>query len=206
MQPPPRLFHYSLDWRFLLPSADVQNVFLLMEKNEELTEALGQVGIQPAQCLSFPELRQAKSENVPMLVLPFGLATGWVSPRDKDQLELYASLRGFLAPEGYILVGFNNLWNVPASTRTSYYASTPRRVTAQLTQAGFHSIVLFGAMRNLAIPEYIFQLEARTIQFALQNRFRRKPAALRAMGALAGTIGLARISNFLPCYYAVARA
>ena len=61
-------------------------------------------------------------------------------------------------------------------------------------------------MPNLQIPEYLFDLDPRVIDFALRNRFRRKPAVLQALRLLAGTIGWKRISNFLPCYFAVAAA
>jgi hypothetical protein len=79
-------------------------------------------------------------------------------------------------------------------------------VETELNQAGYSSIQLFGAMPDLRIPEYIFDLDPRTILFALQNRFRRKPAVLRALRLLAWTAGPARLSNLLPCYFAVATA
>jgi hypothetical protein len=61
-------------------------------------------------------------------------------------------------------------------------------------------------MTNLHIPEYVFDLDPRVIDFALRNRFRRKPAVLQALRLFARTVGLKSISNFLPCYFAVAAA
>ncbi|HEY3473220.1 MAG TPA: hypothetical protein VGK56_01345, partial [Anaerolineales bacterium] len=107
---------------------------------------------------------------------------------------------------GNLLVGFNHPWNRRASLAGQYHSVTPHRVADQLKQAGYSSIKLFGAMPNLQIPEYIFDMDPRTIHFALQNRFRRKPAVLRGLRLLAGTIGLARLSNLLPCYFVVAAA
>ena len=204
MQPSPRVFHYSLDWRFLLPTTNVQNIGLLFEDDPDFSETLGQVGIQASQRLSLPDLKQKKRNEMHSFVMPFGLPAGWVSPKEKEQVEFYASLRHLLTSEGYLLVGFNNIWNFDARSNPKYYSSTPRRMTAQLKQAGFHSIEISGVMRDLAIPEYIFALESRSLQFALQNRFRRKPRILSALRVLTKTVGVARLANFLPCYFALA--
>jgi hypothetical protein len=45
----PRVFHYSLDWRFLLPIADAKNIYLLLEENEDFSQTLRQVGIDISQ-------------------------------------------------------------------------------------------------------------------------------------------------------------
>ena len=68
------------------------------------------------------------------------------------------------------------------------------------------SVKMYGAMPDLRIPEYIFDLDPRALDFAARNRFRRKPAVLQGLRVLAATIGLQRITNFLPCYFAVATA
>ena len=204
MQPSPRVFHYSLDWRFLLPTTDLRNIGLLLEDDQDFRETLGQVGIQAAQQLSLSELKHKNRNEMQSFVMPFGLPTGWVGPKQEDQVEFYASLHRSLALEGYLLVGFNNAWNLPTGSRAKYYSSTPRRMSAQLRQAGFQAVEVFGVMQDLAIPEYIFNLESRSLQFALQNRFRRKPRILRVLRVLAKTIGVARLANFLPCYFALA--
>jgi hypothetical protein len=79
-------------------------------------------------------------------------------------------------------------------------------MTDELRQAGFRSARIYGAMPSLEIPEYIFDIDPRAIHFALRNRFRRKPTVLHALRLLSGAIGWKRISNFLPCYFAVAAA
>jgi hypothetical protein len=206
MELQPRIFHYSLDWRFLLPIADVKKICLVVEEGEDFRQTLEHVGIYTSQQLSLADLRQRKSNDAQSFVMPFGLPVDWVSREDEDQVAFYFSVRRLIASGGYLLVGFNNVWNLRANPQAKYYACTPRRIAAQLKQAGFQSIKIFGAMPNLAIPEYIFDLDPQTIQFALRNRFRRKPAVLRALHVLAGTIGLKRISNFLPCYFTVATA
>jgi hypothetical protein len=138
------------------------------------------------------------------MVLPFGIAVDWVPARHEDQVEFYGSLRRLIPSGGCLLVGFNSVWNLRANLQKKYYPSTPRRIVDQLMQAGFTSIAMFGAMPNLAVPEYVFGVDPRTTWFALQNRFRRKPAVLRALGLLSMALSAKRISNFLPCYFAVA--
>lgn len=202
---PPRVFRYSLDWRFLLPLTDTKKICLLLEDQPEFSQALAQVGIDASQQLSFSDFKNRDRTNFPFLVMPFGLPVGWVDARSADRVEFYSVLRRFIESGGYLLVGFNNRlsWRV---RETTYYSSTPRRAMKELIQAGFKAVEIFGAMPNLQIPEYIFELEPQTMRFALQNRFRRKPAVLRALRVLDGIIGWKRISHFLPCYFAVATA
>jgi hypothetical protein len=205
MESPPRVFHYSLDWRFLLPTADAKKLCLLLEENEEFSHALDPVGLRGTQQVSFLDLKDDRIQRFDSLAMPFGLSTGWAGKGHAAQVEFYVSIRRLLSSGGYFLVGFNNTWNLRASS-PEYYSSTPHRMAEQLKEAGFQSVKLFGAMPNLNIPEYIFETDSRTIQFALQNRFRRKPVVVRALRALSGTIGMHTLSNFLPCYFAVAAA
>lgn len=200
----PRVFHYSLDWRFLLPIADAKNIYLLLEENEDFSQTLAQVGIDISQHVAFSDLRQNKSNEIQSFVIPFGLPSGRVSSKRDDQIQFYSSVRRLIAPGGHLLVGFNNVWNMRANS--PYHGCTPRRMRDQLQQAGFPSIQIFGVMPNLAIPAYIFDLESQPAEFALQNRFRRKPTVLRVLGVLLRTLGWKRLSNFLPCYFAVATA
>jgi hypothetical protein len=204
MQLSPRVFRYSLDWRFLLPMGKAEAVYFLLAEDEEFSQALKQVGMNGTQRLSLSDLGQTKAKEIQSLVIPFGLPTSWVNAKHEDQVEFYSSAQRLISSGGYLLVGFNNIWNVRGSSQIKYYASTPRRVAAQLKQAGFSYVKMFGAMPNLAIPEYIFDLDSRAIQFALHNRFRRKPAVFHALNSLAETVGFARLSNFLPCYFVVA--
>lgn len=206
MGPQPRPFHHSLDWRFLLPLADSQNICLLLQENERFSQTLEQVGMHPSQQLSVADLRQKKSGDVQCFVMPFGLPSGWVSNNNEEQVEFYGSMRRSMVSGGYALIGFDNVWNVRRGGASGYDPSTPQRVRAQLKQAGFHSIQIFGAMPNLAIPEYIFDLDERAIRFALQSRFRRKASVLRVLRTLSGSIGWTRLSNFLPCYFVRAMA
>jgi hypothetical protein len=204
MDAQPPLFHHSLDWRFLLPLTDPKKIVILLEEDQDFSQALEQVGIGDSQQLSFSELKQNANTDAHSIVLPFGIPLKWVTAKPEDQVEFYSSVRRLISSEGCLLVGFNNIWNLRANSQKKYYPATPQRFVTQLKQAGFRSVTLFGAMPNLAIPEYIFELESRTIQFALQNRFRRKPAILRALRVLSVALGSRRISNFLPCYFAVA--
>src|SRR5215211_2664516 len=204
MEPQPRHFQYSLDWRFLLPLTDTKQIGLLLEDEQDFNQTLEQVGIHMSQLLSFADFKHNTNNNLHSFVMPFGVPIGWANAKQEDQVEFYDSLRRLISSGGYLLVGFNNVWNLRAKSQEKYYPSTPRRIVHQLKQAGFPSVKMFGAMPNLAIPEYIFDLDSRAIQFALKNRFRRKVAVLRVLGALSGTIGLERLSNFLPCYFAVA--
>ena len=202
----PRVFHYSLDWRFLLPAADPARVYVLFEPDAEFGQTLVHAGIPLPNHLSVPEFTRGKVRQGQSLVIPFGLSARWVGASPEEQIEFYASARRWIASGGYLLVGFNHPWNRRARSGNLYYSSAPRRVEDQLKKAGYSSIKLFGAMHNLRIPEYIFDLEPRTIQFALQNRFRRKPAVLRVLRLLAATIGLSPLSDLLPCYFVAASA
>lgn len=204
--PPPRVFNYSLDWRFLLPLADPKNVCLLFEKDADFSQTLEQVGLHVSQKLSISDLRDLKTNRFHSLVMPFGLPVSWAGRSYEDRVEFYFSTRRFIEPGGYLLVGFYNALSLRAKPTTNYRSSTPHRIAHELRQAGFQSVNLFGAMPDLQIPEYIFHLDPRAIQFALQTRFRRKPAILYVLRAIAGTIGWKRMSNFLPCYFAVGTA
>lgn len=200
----PPLFHYSLDWRFLLPTANSPNLYLLREEDRDFVRALAQVGIRDSQLISLSELRQKTNGEIRAFVMPFGLPTAWASEKSHDQVEFYISVRRSLVPGGCLLVGFNNTWKIGVRPPARYLASTPRRITAQLRQAGFSSISILGAMPDLAIPEYIFSLDSRTIWFALQNRFRRKRGWLGILRVLIRTLGWTNVFNLMPCYFALA--
>jgi hypothetical protein len=43
--PPPRVFNYSLDWRFLLPMGDPKNLYLVFEEDIDFRQTLERVGI-----------------------------------------------------------------------------------------------------------------------------------------------------------------
>lgn len=203
---PLRVFKYSLDWRFLLPIADLSKARLLFEENKDFSQALEYVGIQASQRFSLSDVRNRKQEMIPFLVMPFGVPVGWVGSRSADRVEFYVSVRSFLEPGGTLLVGFNNSLDWRARLGAKYHSSAPQRVRKELIQSGFKSVQIFGAMPDLQIPEYIFEVDPRTMRFALQNRFRRKPAILKTLHVLSGIIGWKRLSHFLPCYFAVAVA
>ena len=202
----PRVFQHSLDWRFLLPMVAVKKICLLTEEGVEFSQTLEQVGIHTSQQLSFSDLKQNGTNKIQFFVMPFGVGAGWVGAKHEDQVEFYGFVRRLISSGGCLLIGFDNFWWMPARSKAKYYSSTPGRMAGQLRQAGFQSIKIFGAMPNLAVPEYIFDLDSRTIQFSLRNRFRRKPALLHVLRVLEGTIGWKRLSNFLPCYFVVATA
>lgn len=194
----PQAFRYSLDWRFLLGSGAEKNAYVFFEPDADFSQALDQVGVQRTQQLTFSEFRERKISNILLLVIPFGLSKG-IEP-----VEFFSASRRQMAAGGTLLIGFNNALYFRGSAPSKYFSSTPRRIAYQLKQAGFSSSKMFGAMKNLSIPEYIFDLESRAVYFALRYRFRRKPVLLAALRTLAGSIGLTRLSNFLPCYFAIA--
>ena len=202
----PQVFNYSLDWRFLLPRAEPEKTCLLFEENADFSQTLEQVGLRVSKQLSFSELREHRHDTFQLLVMPFGLPAGWAGAGGEARVQFYFSLGRVIDSGGHLLVGFNNVLNLRHDPQTNYQASTPRRMAVELGQAGFKSVKIYGAMPTLQIPEYIFDLDRRAIAFALHNRFRRKPALLRLLRLLAGRVGWKRISNFLPCYFAVAAA
>lgn len=205
-QSKPRFFSYSLDWRFLLPIADTGKIRVVVEDDADLSQTLEQVGITISNQLSFSNFKHDERNNTQSFVLPFGLPVRWVNARQEEQIELYRSIRNMICPGGYFLLGFENSWNSRSNSQSRFHPSTPRRVADQLDQAGFKATQIFGAMPDVCIPEYIFELNDQAMYFALKHRFRRKPVLLNMLRMLARTVGLARISNFLPCYFAVATA
>lgn len=195
--PEPRVFRYSLDWRFLLPVADPAQIRVVFEDEPGFCEALDRVGIPFAS--SSREEERGKPHS---LVFPFGLPVRWAGARSEHQIEFYRSVRQRIAPGGHFLLGFRNSRLSHSDSR--YHASTPPRVTDRLSRAGFHSIKIFGAMPDLLVPEYIFELNPQAMSFALQHRFRRKPVLLNMLHVLKWAAGWDTISNFLPCYFVLA--
>jgi hypothetical protein len=202
----PRVFQHSLDWRFLLPARDARTVYVLFEPDAEFSQSLAHVGVPASNQLSLSDFQQGKARDAQSLVFPFGLPVGRVGARPEEQISFYAFARSLLPSGSHLLIGFNHPWHRQARLARDYRSALPNQVANQLRQAGYTSIKLFGAMPDLRIPEYIFDLHPQTVYFALQNRFRRKPAVLRALRLLAATAGPARLSNLLPCYFAVAAA
>lgn len=207
VQPPPlRVFHDSLDWRFLLPISDPVKIHVAFDGDVDFGKALDRIEIPASNRFSLSAVQQAEEGSVCSFALPFGLPAHWVSARWEEQIDFYRSIRRLICPSGYFLLGFANAWNSGSTAQPQYHASTPRRVRSQLSQAGFQSIKIFGAISDLRVPEYIFELNDRATYFALHHRFQRKPILLNGFRILARTIGLAHISKFLPCYFVVATA
>jgi hypothetical protein len=150
------------------------------------------------------DVEQKEKIDSASFVLPFGLPVRWIGKEQTDQVEFFRSMRTLVGDNGNLLVGFNNSWNYRSSPQTKYHASTPPRVVSQLQKAGFKSIIVFGVISNLRIPEYIFDLNDRSMNFALGHRFKRKPVLLNLLQLLSHTIGLTGISYFLPCYFVIA--
>src|SRR6476661_1489369 len=174
----PRVFNYSLDWRFLLPLSNPDKVFVLFEENSDFCQTLEHVGIPISNQLSFLDIKQKEKNEVNSLVLPFGVPVHWVSGEETDQVEFFRSMRKLISRHGNLLVGFNNSRAYRSRTQTQYYSSTLQRMTSQVQKAGFKAVKVFGVIPNLNIPEYIFDLTARPLSFALQHRFKRKPVIL----------------------------
>ena len=202
-QPP--VFNYSLDWRFLLPMSDSADI-LVLDGDNDFAETLERVGIPAPSMTFFLDPGPGEGNIFQSMVVPFGLPMRLVGPRQVDQIEFFRSARRLIRSNGNLLVGFENSWNPRSSLRSRYHPSMPRRLTSQLHRAGFNSIKIFGAIPNLAIPEYIFDLQSQALYYALHHRFRRKRVMSMILQLLSNTIGLAGISNFMPCYFAVARA
>jgi len=197
----PRVFNYSLDWRFLLPLSNPDKVFVLFEENSDFCQTLEHVGIPVSNQLSFLDIQQKEKNQVNSLVLPFGIPVHWVSGEGTDQVEFFRSMRKLISEHGNLLVGFNNSRGYHSRTQTQYYSSTLQRMTSQLQKAGFKAVKVFGVIPDLNIPEYIFDLTSGPLHFALQHRFKRKPLILNLLQLLSSTAGIMRISDFLPGYF-----
>src|SRR6266498_1393530 len=109
--PQPRVFNYSLDWRFLLPIVDAGKIRVVLEDDADFTQTLEQVGISVSDQSSFSDVKQNGRDSTQSLVLPFGLPLRWVGTQREDQIEFYRSIRHFICTDGYFLIGFENSWN-----------------------------------------------------------------------------------------------
>ena len=200
----PRVFNYSLDWRFLLPLSNADKIFVFLEDDSDFGQTLEQIGIPVSNQLSFLNIEQKEKKDSASFVLPFGLPVRWVGREQADQIEFFRSMRKLMDDNGNLLVGFDNSWNDRSNSQTRYHSSTPRRLVSQLQKAGFKTIKVFGVISNLSIPDYIFDLNTQPVHFALQHRLKKKPILLNLLQLLSHTIGLSSVSGFLPCYFAVA--
>jgi len=200
----PRVFRYSLDWRFLLPLSDPNKTFVFFEDDPDFGQTLEQVGIPLSNQLSLLDIEGKEKSNTACVVFPFGLPVRWVGQEPADQIEFFRSMRMLIGDSGNLLVGFNNVWNSSSNPRTKYHYSSSRRMTSQLRKADFKIIKVFGVIPTLSIPEYIFDLNNQTIYFALQHRFKRKPVLHYLLQLLSRTIGPTLVSDILPCYFVVA--
>lgn len=184
---------------------DPKDVCILFEQDIDFSQTLEHIGIGASQQLSIAGLHTRKHNSFSILAMPLGLPSK-VGTKQGDRVAFYSFLRNQLDPNGYLLLGFNNALNLSAGSQANYQRSSPHQIVRDLEQAGFTAVKLYGAIPGLQIPEYIFDLDPRAVRFALQNRFRRKPSILRALRFLDGTVGWRRMSNFLPCYFAVGSA
>lgn len=200
----PRVFRYSLDWRFLLPLSEADKTFVFFEDDPDFSQTLEQVGIPVSNQLSLLDIERKEKSATASFVFPFGLPVRWVGQEQADQIEFFRSMRTLMGDTGNLLVGLNNVWNYRSNPRTKYHSSTSRRMTSQLKEAGFKVIKVFGVIPTLSIPEYIFDLKAQPIYFVLQHRFKRKPILYHLLQLLSHTIGPALVSDILPCYFIVA--
>ncbi len=203
-RPQARVFNYSLDWRFLLPLANPEKIFVFFEDDFDFSQTLEQVGIPVLNQPSFLDIERKEKSEAASFVFPFGLPVRWVGKEQADQIEFFRSMRQLIGDTGNLLVGFNNAWSYQTNAQTMYHSSTARRMTSQLQKAGFKTIKVLGVIPTLRIPEYIFDLNTQPIYFALQHRFKRKPILSNLIQLLSHTIGLAYLSDFLPCYFTLA--
>ena len=197
----PRIFRYSLDWRFLLPLSNPDRLFIIFENERDFCQTLEHVGIPVSNQFSFLDIERKPQKEAGSFVFPFGLSVNWVSAEPVDQIEFFRSMRTLMGEHGNLLVGFNNAAVNRSRTPTKYYASTPQRMTSQLQKAGFQAIRVFGAIPNLNIPEYMFDLDGRSLSFALQHRFKRKPILLHLLQLFSYAAGVTRLFDLLPCYF-----
>ena len=177
---------------------------VFFEDDFDFSQTLVRIGIPLTNHASFLDVGERRENDVTSVVLPFGVPLRWVGKEQADQIEFFRSMRKLMSSTGHLLVGFNNARNDRLNAPTRYHSSSPGRVTSQLQEAGFKIIKVFGVMPNLNIPEYIFDLNAKPVHFALQHRFRRKPILANLLQLLAQTMGVVRLSDFLPCYFIVA--
>jgi hypothetical protein len=185
----------------LLPISRPDKTFVFVEDDSDFSQTLRQVGIPDSNQLSFLDIEQNEKKESASFVLPFGLPVRWVGKEQSDQIEFFRSLRKLMGDNCNLLVGFHNSWNYRARSPAKYHSSTPRRASSQLQKAGFKAIKVFGVISNLSIPEYIFDLNDRSMYFAMQHRFKRKPVLLNLLSLLSDTTGVTLVSDFLPCYF-----
>lgn len=187
----------SADWRFLLPITKGSRILIIGGERNDYTELFGKLEVSAVTWLlgSLPvggennNYEQSKFDAVadlaahsfpPMyfdfVVIPFGF------PGDKltHEVDVYQMIRRLIRPDGMMLIGFSNTLGLfRQGFRSDSFYSTPWCMMYKLRLAGYSQIDFYGAMPNLATPEFIFPLKAQLLSFTLQHRYRYKlPAVL----------------------------
>src|SRR6266542_1934141 len=113
-QSQPRVFNYSLDWRFLLPLSNADKIFVFLEDDSDLIQTLEQIGVPVSNQLSFLNIEQKEKKDSASFVLPFGLPVRWVGRDQTDHIEFFRSMRKLMDDNGNLLVRLANSTHHPS--------------------------------------------------------------------------------------------
>jgi len=158
----------------------------------------------PATFASAGDLRAMADSDARFDAVAAPVGFGGNKPRvgRSEWLDRCRAARRLIQPEGVLLVGFSNRWDVRRKIRSQ--ASSVGEMRSILLELGFRSIRFFGAVPEPLAPEYIFPLQPRSLGFVLDQRYRHKLPQL--VLSLAHTRAAHFLLNFMPFYYAVALA
>lgn len=200
---PRPVFSQGVDWRFLLPMSENVKILLIGESLNSTVDGLKKVGIQAVAVdlfSTFSDLSTQAPASIDMIVVPHGISL-LGSPGGINQFQFFQTVRRLLVqPGGVFMIGFSNSWIRHSDTS----ATRPRRIQKLLQQLGFFSMDLYGVYPDLKIPEYIMPIQPNILSFVFQIHWRDKiPEPL--LRIFSSRLILKRLTDFLPCYFLIAR-
>lgn len=192
---------HSADWRFLLPLSENSKGIIVGRELGDVAQFFNTLKFS-AQAMDFPEFEQElrnASANFDFIALPLGFPDSF----SDRVVEALAAASRLLRPKGRILLAFSNRYTLWEAAPAQKYLSTPMQIQKTLKQAGYCEIVLYAALSNLTLPEYIFPLNRQAATFALDHRYRHKlPFKARNSRIIAFLAPF--LLNFFPFYFATA--
>jgi hypothetical protein len=182
---------FSVDWRFLLPVRPGARMLVLAEAGADFAQYFS--GLELTVVTARPGEAGDLRDRYDIVAIPLGIKSSHLQP----------SLARLLKPGGLLLIGFRNRWGVRKRSSPRTGAFTRRGLQRALERAGFREMAVYGAVPDLAKPEYILPLRKQALSFFLHHRYPgRRAAALLRLTSLPFFFAL--LSRTLPCYFMLA--
>jgi hypothetical protein len=158
---------HAMDWRFFLPISADSRILVIGADCEEYVVFLKRLGVLSIESMSNPSAIPG-SQTVPfdMILVPQGLPS--------DAKSAFRRLKGLLAPQGILFIGFSNSWRPGNDSPANGHPLSLKKMSRMLKSAGLLEMKFLGLMGNLETPDYILPLEREAIGFVLHHKFRHK--------------------------------